>query len=162
MKLDKGVELVVDAEEDLAEQLSRLAGRHATEHDVYHLGNQMAARCREHLEQLAPFTEELGASSPDTAAGESGDARRAMRRMVAAAAGRSEITGMVLLMDLREAYLTAQRTEVTWVILQQASAAARHQPLHELAMSGVEETAGTAKWLRTRLKETAPQVLATG
>ena len=99
---------------------------------------------------------------PATAAGESGDARRAMRRMVAAAAGRSEVTGMVLLMDLREAYLAAQRTEVTWVILQQASAAARHQPLHKLAMSGVEESAGTAKWLRTRLKETVPQVLATG
>jgi hypothetical protein len=29
-------------------------------------------------------------------------------------------------------------------------------------MSGVEESAGTAKWLRTRLKETVPQVLATG
>ena len=42
MKLAQAIELVTEAEEDLAKKLGRLAGRHATEHDVYHLGHQLA------------------------------------------------------------------------------------------------------------------------
>lgn len=163
MKLDKAVHLVTEAEEDLAQKLSKLAGRHATEHDVYHLGHTLAERSREHLTKLKPFAEELGAASPDL---EAGTATRGptdtLRRAAGTILGRSEITGMMLLLDLRDAYLTAQSAEINWVILLQTAKAARHLDLETLAMSGREEAEGTAKWLRTRIKETTPQVLAAG
>ena len=69
---------------------------------------------------------------------------------------------MLLLLDLRTTYLTAQHAEVSWVILLQAAKAARHRELTELSTSCHEEVESTAKWLRTRIKETAPQALATG
>ncbi|HKX69449.1 MAG TPA: hypothetical protein VJN29_19705 [Intrasporangium sp.] len=163
MKLDKAVELVTEAEEDLAEKLVKLAGRHATEHDVYHLGHQLAERSRGHLARLKPFAEQLGAKAPDgeTGAADGGPADR-LRRMSAAVLGRSEATGMMLLLDLRDAYLVAQRVEISWVILLQAARAARRVELENLVTTCHEEAEGTAKWLRTHIKVSAPQVLATG
>jgi hypothetical protein len=163
MKLDKALDLVREAEEDLAAKLATLAGRHATEHDIYHLGHSLAERSREHLATLGPFTDAIGSHSPDQAAGAStGGAADTVRRVTATVLGRSEATGMMLLLDLRDAYLTAQNAELTWVILLQTAKAARHPELEKVATSCREEAEGTAKWLRTRVKEATPQVLATG
>jgi hypothetical protein len=163
MKLDKALELVTEAEEDLAEKLGRLSGRHATEHDVYQLGHALAERCREHLAALAPFTEQVGADTPDEDAGAAKHgAADALRRATATVLGRSEITGMMLLLDLRDAYLTAQNAEISWVMLLQTAKAARQGELEKVAASCREETEGTGKWLRTRIKVSTPQVLATG
>jgi hypothetical protein len=162
MKLDKAVHLVGEAEEDLAEKLSKLAGRHATEHDIYHLGHTLAERSREHLTKLKPFADDLGAARPDLEAGTATSRPTdTLRRAAGTILGRSEVTGVVLLLDLRDAYLTAQAAEINWVILLQTAKAARHLDLETLATSCREETEGTAKWLRTRIKETTPQVLAT-
>ena len=162
MKLDKAVELVTEAEEDLAEKLSRLAGKHATEHDVYRLGHQLAERSRGHLNRLKPFADELGAKAPDGDTAAEGGPADSVRRMTAAMLGSSEATGMMLLLDLRDAYLVAQRVEISWVILLQAARAARRVELEKVVATCHEEAEGTAKWLRTRIKVSAPQVLATG
>ena len=163
MKLDKAIELVTEAEEDLAKKLGRLAGRHATEHDIYHLGHQLAEQSRERLARLAPFADELGADAPnlETGAAVGGPGDR-LRRATATALGRSEATGMMMLLDLRDAYLIAQRVEISWVMLLQAARAARHVELVKVVTSCHEEAEGTAKWLRTHIKVSAPQVLATG
>jgi hypothetical protein len=163
MKLDKAVELVIEAEEDLASALARLAGRHAADHDVYHLGHTLARRSREHLMLLAPLAESTGASAPDPDAGASERGPLdTVRRAAAAAVGRSSLPAMGLLLDLRDGYLTAQRAEVTWVILSQGAKAARHTELEVLAEACREETEATAKWLRTKIKEASPQVLVAG
>ena len=44
----------------------------------------------------------------------------------------------------------------------QTAKAARFAELEQVATSCREETEGTAKWLRTRVKEATPQVFATG
>ena len=161
MKLDKAIELVTEAEEELADKLGKLAGRHATEHDIYHLAHSLTSRSREHLAKLTPFVEAVGADTPDpdsgAAANSPGDR---LRRATATLLGRSEATGMLLLLDLRDAYLTAQNAEISWVILLQTAKAARHAELEKVVMACREEAEGTAKWLRTRIKETTPQVLA--
>ena len=163
MKLDKAIELVTEAEEDLAKKLARLAGRHATEHDIYHLGHQLAEQSRERVGRLEPFGDELGADTPklEAVAAVGGPSDR-LRRATATALGRSESTGMMLLLDLRDAYLIAQRAEISWVMLLQAARAARHVELEKVVTTCHEEAEGTAKWLRTHIKVSAPQVLATG
>jgi hypothetical protein len=162
MKLGKAVELVLESEEDLAEKLAKLAGRHANEHDVYHLGHTLAERSREHLAKLRPFAEDLGVDTPDLEAGaETRGPVDALRRVAGTVLGRSEVTGMLLLLDLRDAYLNAQGAEINWVILLQTAKAARHVDLERVATQCHEEAEGTGKWLRTRIKETTPQVLAT-
>jgi len=163
MKLDKAMDLATEAESDLAEKLAKLSGRHATEHDIYYLGHQLAERSREHLVKLRPFAEQLGAEAPDSSSGAAGGGPAdTLRRMTATVLGRSEATGMALLLDLRDAYLVAQRAEISWVILLQAAKAARNVDLERVVTSCHEEAEGTAKWLRTHIKVSAPQVLATG
>lgn len=163
MRLDEAVRLAIEAEEDLATELARVAGRHAADHDVYHLGHTLAKRGREHLTLLAPLAESFGVPAPDA---EAGSAERGpvdtVRRMAADAVGRSSLPGLRLLLDLRDCYLTAQRAEVTLVILGQGAKAARHAELQAVAEACREETEGTAKWLRTKMKEASPQVLVAG
>ncbi|MFI0349398.1 hypothetical protein [Actinomadura sp. 9N407] len=160
MKLDKAIGEVQDAEADLAKELRRAGERHAVEHDVYHLGHTLARQCAEHVERLAPFAERYGVTPRKVA--DSPGLLDALRHRSAQLIGRSEVSGLLLLHDLRDLYLGAQEAEIGWVILAQAAQAARDGELLQ-AIGPCHEAAETrAKWLRTRIKVTAPQVLATG
>ncbi|MFB4315305.1 hypothetical protein [Actinomadura sp. 21ATH] len=163
MKLDRAIGEVQDTEAHLAAELRRLAERHAAEHDVYHLGLTLAEQCGEHVERLAPFAGRYGAAERDTAdtAGPPG-LLDAFRRATARLAGRSEDEGVLLLRDLRDLYLAAQEAEIAWVILGQAAQAARDRELLDTTDACHERAETRAKWLRTRIKVTAPQALATG
>jgi len=72
------------------------------------------------------------------------------------------MSGLLLLRDLRELYLCAQEAEISWIIFQQAAKAARDLELLAVVSECHSQTETCAKWVRTRIKETAPQVLATG
>ncbi len=162
MKLDKAIEDVQDAEAELAKELRVVGERHAAEHDVYHLGHTLAKQCADHLERLAPFAERYGASSADERVHESPGVLDTLRHKSAELLGRSETSGLLLLRDLRNLYLTAQEAELAWVILGQAAKAVRDpELLHEVTRCH-EEAEARGKWLRTKIKESAPQVLATG
>ena len=75
--------------------------------------------------------------------------------------GRVDIAGLVLLNDLRETYLSAQQVEIDWIILEQAAKAVRDRDLLDVVPRCHRESEMTAKWLRTRIKVGAAQVLAT-
>ena len=51
---------------------------------------------------------------------------------------------------------------IAWVILAQAAQAVRDRELLRVASLCHQEAEARGKWLRTRIKESAPQVLATG
>ncbi|MEU8804534.1 hypothetical protein [Spirillospora sp. NPDC048819] len=160
MKVDKAIDDVQKAEADLAKELRRLGERHAVEQDLYHLGLTLAKQCADHVERLAPFAERYGTSQPkvDDSPGLLDTLRHASARMV----GRSEIVGVLLLRDLRNLYLGAQEAEIAWVILAQAAQAARDRDLLDLTATCQEAAETRGKWLRTRIKVTAPQVLVSG
>jgi hypothetical protein len=154
MKLDQAIEDVQDAEAELARELRAVGERHAAEHDLYHLSHTLAKQCAEHIERLSPFAERYGASSGDGGVAESPKSAELL--------GRSESAGLLLLRDLRNLYLTAQAAEIAWAILSQAAKAVRDRELLATVSSCHQEAETCGKWLRTRIKESAPQVLATG
>ena len=160
MRLDKAIGQVRDAEADVAGGLRRLADRHAVEHDLYHLGRTLARQCAEHAERLAPFAERYGASGREVS--DSPGLLDALRRAGTRMAGRSEPAGMLLLRDLRDLHLVAQEAEIAWVILVQAALAPRDRDLLDLAAACREAAETRGKWLRTRIKVTAPQALVSG
>lgn len=160
MKLDRAIKEVQDAEADLAKELRRLGERHAVEHDIYHLGLTLAQQCAQHVEQLAPFAERYGASQPTV--DDSPGLLDALRHTGARLVGRSEIAGVLLLRDLRDLYLGAQEAEIAWVILAQAAQAARDRDLLQVTETCHQAAETRGKWLRTRIKVTAPQVLVSG
>jgi hypothetical protein len=160
MRLDKAISDVQDAEADLAKELRRLGERHAVEQDLYHLGLTLARQCTEHVERLAPFAERYGTSGRKVA--DSPGLLDTLRHASARLAGRSEMVGMLLLRDLRDLYLGAQEAEIAWVILGQAAQAARDADLLQVVSECQESAETRGKWLRTRIKVTAPQVLMSG
>jgi hypothetical protein len=162
MKLDKAIEDVQNAEAELAKELRAVSERHAVEHDLYHLGHTLAKQCADHLERLAPFGELYGASSADDRIHESHALLETLRHKSAELLGRSESSGVLLLRDLRNLYLTAQEAEIAWVILAQAAQAVRDRELLQQVRLCHEEAEARGKWLRTKIKESAPQILATG
>lgn len=162
MKLDKAIDDVQDAETDLARELRAIGERHAVEHDLYHLGHTLARQCAAHLEQLRPFAERYGASTPSKNVAESTSLLETLRHKSSEMLGRSEMSGMLLLRDLRNLYLSAQEAEIAWVILGQCAQALRDQELLDVTNLCHHEAEMRGKWLRTRIKEASPQVLATG
>jgi hypothetical protein len=162
MNLDKAISDVQDAETELARELRAIGERHAVEHDLYHLAHTLARRCASHLESLAPFAERYGAKPRTDDVAQSAGLMETLREKSAQLLGHRESSGLLLLNDLRTLYLSAQQAEINWVILGQAAQAIRDSELIEAADKGRQEAETRGKWLRTRIKETAPQTLATG
>jgi hypothetical protein len=162
MKMNKAVEDVHEAEAELAKRLRVTGERHASESDLYHLGHTLARQCAEHLRALAPFAQRYGAKPAPDDLDASPGLLETLRRKSGEVVGRSEAAGLMLMADLRDLYLAAQHAELAWVVLQQAAKAKRDAELIEVVTRCHEETEMCGKWLRTRIKEAAPQVYAAG
>jgi hypothetical protein len=162
MNMNKAIEDVHDAEAELAKRLRVTGERHASEADIYHLGHTLARHCADHLRALAPAAERYGAKPAPGDLDTSPGLLETLRRKGAEVVGRSEAAGLLLMADLRELYLAAQQAEITWAVLLQAAKARRDAELIKLVTHCQEETEVCGKWLRTRIKEAAPQVYATG
>ena len=160
MKIGAAIDDVQDAELELARQLLALADKHVQESDVYHMSLARAHACAEHVWQLRPFVDRYGAHAVDvgdaTTPGLLDTLRQGMKAL-----GHTPVSGAALLHDLREVYVLAHRVEIDWIVLQQASKAARAADLLAVTAACAEEAEQTWKWLRTRIKETAPEALAT-
>ena len=76
--------------------------------------------------------------------------------------GRQPAAGLLLLRDLRRLYVMAQECEIDWVMVEQGAKAARDRELLGTVTSCMEETTVQVKWLKTRIKEAAPQTLTVG
>jgi hypothetical protein len=67
---------------------------------------------------------------------------------------------MLLLRDLRQLHLAIEESAMLWVIVGQGAFAARDAELLALVEKSREEITHQLMWVTTRIKETAPQVLA--
>jgi hypothetical protein len=158
MKLGPAVKRLHEAELALADQFRVIGERHPLEHDVYHQAHTFAKQCREHAEQLEPIADRYG-KDVETDEDDEGGVFDSLRRTAGAVLGRRPESGMLLLRDLRTLYLAAQETLISWVIVRQGAMAAKDQQLVNLAKKCQPETDLQMKWVLTRIKTAAPQVL---
>ena len=160
MKLGIAIDDVQDAETQLAKQLVTLAERHHTEPDIYHMSLARAHACAEHVWRLRPFLEPYDAHPVDVDEATTPGFLDTLRQAVTAA-GHMPVAALALVNDLRDTYAIAHRAEISWIVLQQAAKAARDSELLKVVGVCAEEAEQTWKWLRTRIKDTAPEALAT-
>ena len=161
MKIDRAIEEVQRAEDTVADELRALGERYAVEADVYHVSRTLAARCELQLERLRPHAERYDATER-LQTDESPPVVERLRRLTSHVLGSHPPAGQLLLDDLRGLYLTMHEAELAWAILVQAAKSARDAELLAAAEKGREEAERRWKWVRTRVKETAPQVLVAG
>jgi hypothetical protein len=73
--------------------------------------------------------------------------------------GRKPQSGMLLLRDLRQLYLMAEEANIHWLVLGQVVQALRDQALLNQVSALHKQILTQIKWLKTRIKESLPQVL---
>jgi hypothetical protein len=161
MKLGLALKQVQEAEADLASELLKIGDRHAADQEIHHTTHRLAEGCAVLIERLRPFGERYK-TDLDEVEGDSPGLLERLRRASGELLGRTPASGMLLLRDLRELWLTAQAAEIAWMILAQGAQAARDTTLLALATEGHDEAEIRGKWIRTQIKQSAPQVLIAG
>jgi hypothetical protein len=136
------------AQGELAKAFREVAEAHAEEAEVLHVANLLARQCDGHVEQLAPFAERYGEAAPD-------EPQRLHSELF-----RGSREGPVgLLRDLHDLYLMASECDVAWTLVGQAAQGLRDNELFEVVQECEGETASQLQWIKTRMKEAAPQAL---
>ena len=133
---------------NLAEAFRQVARAHAHEVDVPHLCHRLARQCEAHAERLTPFVERYGeqaAPEPD--------------RLHSTLFQGTREGGLGLLRDLHDLYLLATVCDVSWTVVAQAAKGVRDDELLEVVGHCGPETAIHLLWLRTRMRQAAPQAL---
>ena len=67
--------------------------------------------------------------------------------------------GLGLLRDLQDLYLMATECDIAWTVVGQAAQGVRDGELLDVVTGCEQETAMQLKWIRSRMKEAAPQAL---
>jgi hypothetical protein len=140
--------LLHKAQVDLAAAYREVGHGHADEPDVFHICESLARDCDDHAERLEPFADRYGEDAP-------AEPDRLHAELFAGT--RSGPIG--LLRDLHDLYLMAAQCDMAWTLIGQAAQGVRDQELLGVVRRCEQETATQMKWLRTRMKQAAPQAL---
>jgi hypothetical protein len=136
------------AQLNLADAFREVAAAHSDEADVEHLCSKLAGECEDHASRLEPFAERYGEDAPNEPDRLHSELFRGPRS-----------GGLGLLRDLHDLYLMATECDMAWTLVGQAAQGARDRELLAVVARCEGETATQLKWLRTRMKEAAPQAL---
>lgn len=136
------------AESNLAEGYRKVGEAHAEEADVYHLTRTLAKQCEAHAEKLMLFVDRYDEEAP----GEPG-------RLYHEFFDETRSGSLGLLRDLHDLYLMANACDIAWTMIGQAAQGLPDRELLEVVNSCERETSTQIKWIKTRMKEAAPQAL---
>lgn len=148
MHLGNYLEYLLKAETNLAEGFRKTGEGHKEEVDIFHTADTLAKQCEAHVEALRPFCEKYGeeeTTEPD--------------RLYHELFTKTRSGGLGLLRDLQDLYLMANACDISWTMVGQAAQGARDMELLEVVTACEDQTAIQIKWLRTRMKQAAPQAL---
>jgi hypothetical protein len=136
------------AQSSLGDAFGQVADAHRDEPDVFHTCRRLAGQCAEHARRLEPFARRYAEDAPDEPERLHSELFRGTRT-----------GGIGLLRDLHDLYLMAAECDICWTIVGQAAQGARDEELLAVVRRCEGETAVQLKWLRTRMKQAAPQAL---
>lgn len=140
--------LLHGSEQSLAESFRQVAEGHAAEPDVLHLCHTLAAQCDAHVTALRPVVDRYGDAPDDEP-----------DRLHADALSSTRSGPLGLLRDLQDVYVLASLVDITWTMVRQAGQGLRDEELLRVAARCSGETDLQLSWLRTRMKQAAPQAL---
>jgi hypothetical protein len=149
MKLPVYLGLLHKSERTLAASYRQVSEGHAAEPDVHFLLRTLASQCDAHQKALQPIVDRYGEVTDD-------DEPERLHHD-----GLSETrSGPVgLLRDLQDLYLIASLVDITWTLVKQAGQGLADAELLDVVEQCDGETAIQLRWLKTRMKQAAPQAL---
>lgn len=148
MHLSNYLEYLRKAETNLAEGFRKVAEGHKGEVDVFHTGQTLGGQCEAHARKLTPFCEKYGKEA-------TGQPDRLYHELFS----ETRSGGLGLLRDMQDLYLMASACGIAWTMVGQAAQGARDAELLQVVHACERQTYLQIKWLRTRMKQAAPQAL---
>ncbi|WP_116049893.1 hypothetical protein [Amycolatopsis palatopharyngis] len=148
MHLPTYVGLLDSSLRTLADAFRQVSEGHGEEPDVHHLCNVLAGRIDGQVETLAPIVRRYGEKR-----------EQEPEQLYAAGLRNTRSGGLGLLRDLQDLYMLSSFVEMTWTVVGQAAQGLRDRELLHIVHSCDEETSRQLQWLRTRIKQAAPQAL---
>jgi hypothetical protein len=148
MNLSHYLGLLHTAQTNLAAAFREVGAAHTDEPDVHTICERLAMQCDRHAAELEPFARRYGEEADDEP-----------DRLHSEIFKGSREGGLGLLRDLHDLYLMAAECDISWTLVGQAAKGARDEELDEVVGRCEGETAIQMKWLRTRMKQAAPQAL---
>jgi hypothetical protein len=148
MNLAHYLGLLHRAELELAAAYRQVGAAHAAEVDVLHVTRTLAGQCEHHAERLGEFAERYGEEADDEP-----------ERLHADLFTGARTGGLGLLRDLHDLYLMAAQCDMAWTLVSQAAQGARDLALLAVVTDCESESQTQMRWLRTRMKQAAPQAL---
>ena len=136
------------AELNLAQGMRKVGEAHMADTDVYHTTATLARQCEAHAAELRPFVERNGEDAPT-------EPDRLYHQLFD---GTRE-GGLGLLRDLHDLYIMASACDIAWTMIGQAAQGARDAELLAVVESCEVQTATQIRWVKTRMKQAAPQAL---
>jgi hypothetical protein len=136
------------AQTTLAAAFREVGEAHGDEPDIAFLCDRQAGRCEAQAERLQPFAERYSEEAADEP-----------ERLHSELFRGSRTGGLGLLRDLQDLYLMVAECDICWTVVGQAAYGVRDQDLLEVVGRSERETAIQLAWLRTRMKQAAPQAL---
>jgi hypothetical protein len=160
MMLGKAIARIHDEELDLADTFRVVADAHAAEIDLAHLCRRFADQCQHRAEGLRPFAQKYGAHLGGVLSRRfRSEVVGGARHIVGKLLHRTELSGAELLLDLRRLFAMAHRSKMDWVLLREAGHAAHNHALRAYAEAAQPEKDVQIRWLETRLRQSAVQVI---
>ncbi|MFI2346619.1 hypothetical protein ACH492_06070 [Streptomyces sp. NPDC019443] len=147
-------------ENQLAQHLLALAQRHRADHEIHHVGRDLAQWCCAHVGALAEAGDRYGLDlDPEPQSDFSMVGR--LQDEDGRSAARPNEAELQLLHDLRHLCTDATGVRLDWETVSQAAQAARDAALLGLAQRCQQETERLIQWADGKLKESSPQILTT-
>jgi hypothetical protein len=142
------ISLLDHSERALAKAFREVGTKHRDEPDVMVMCNHLASQCEGHVTSLQPFVERYTGSTedePDRLHSELFDGARS--------------GSLALLRDFHDLFLMATEAEICWTVIGQAAEALRDREMLAVVHASEAQTSIQVDWLKTRIKQTAPQTL---
>lgn len=160
MKIGLALEELHRSEAELARELLKVSERHEVDHEIFHLGQDLAKWSQQHVREIAEIAKNYGQDlNPES--GTRHGPLGAIAEKGSELIGRMSTPALLLLRDLREVYIKAAGVSVDWELLAQAAQGIKDRDLLALAQKCHPETLRQMRWANSKLKESATQILVT-
>ncbi|WP_458117082.1 hypothetical protein [Arthrobacter sp. D2-10] len=158
MKIGLVLEELHRSENDLAHELLQVSERHKVDHEIYHLGRDLAKWSQEHVREIAKIAKNYGQDLDPDPKGDLAVTKK-LREKGSELIGRRSSPALLLLRDLREIYLKAAGVSVDWEMLAQAAQGIKHTDLLDVTKQCHPETLRQLRWANAMLKVESTQAL---
>lgn len=160
-KVAAAIEELHRSENDLADAILGLADLHKTDHEIFHIAQDIAAWSHEHVRRLAgigsAYGTELNGPPHDRSVVVAG-----LKQKTAELVGRHHEPGLLLLADLRRVHRKAAGVSLDWEVLAQTAQALEDAELLSIAEECHPQTLRQLRWANSKVKELSAQIMVTG